>query len=120
MNKFYSLKVLEIESLTAESVKIVFDTSDSDIFNFKASLYKSSAISSLTPAKIIKIASAPWCLDKWTWYVSIKKSLHKIGRIISVFSIVFELNLILEISERLPKKKSSSVKIDKHVAFLDW
>ena len=39
MNKFYSLKVLEIESLTAESVKIVFDTSDLEIFNFKAGQY---------------------------------------------------------------------------------
>ena len=39
MNKFYSLKVVEIESLTPESVKIVFDTSKVDAFNFKAGQY---------------------------------------------------------------------------------
>ena len=39
MKKFYSLKVLEIESLTSDSVKIVFDNSEADIFNFKAGQY---------------------------------------------------------------------------------
>ena len=39
MNKFYPLKVLEIEPLTAESVKIVFESSNSDAFNFKAGQY---------------------------------------------------------------------------------
>lgn len=39
MKKFYSLKVLEIESLTADSVKVVFDNSDLDSFNFNAGQY---------------------------------------------------------------------------------
>ena len=39
MSKFYSLKVLEIESLTAESVKIVFDISKAEMFSFKAGQY---------------------------------------------------------------------------------
>lgn len=39
MKKFYSLKVLDIESLTSDSVKIVFDNSEADIFNFKAGQY---------------------------------------------------------------------------------
>ena len=39
MKKFYSLKVLEIESLTSDSVKIVFDNSEADTFNFKAGQY---------------------------------------------------------------------------------
>jgi ring-1,2-phenylacetyl-CoA epoxidase subunit PaaE len=39
MKKFYSLKVLDIEPLTSESVKIVFDSSKLDIFNFKAGQY---------------------------------------------------------------------------------
>ena len=39
MKKFYSLKVLEITPLTSESVKIVFDNSYSDTFNFKAGQY---------------------------------------------------------------------------------
>jgi len=39
MKKFYSLKVLEIESLTSDSVKIVFDNLKVDVFNFKAGQY---------------------------------------------------------------------------------
>jgi len=39
MKKFYSLKVLDIEALTSDSVKIVFDNSEADIFNFKAGQY---------------------------------------------------------------------------------
>lgn len=39
MNKFYSLKVVEIESLTSDSVKIVFDNSEPDTFKFKAGQY---------------------------------------------------------------------------------
>ena len=39
MKQFYSLKVLEIEPLTSESVKIVFDTSKLDAFKFKAGQY---------------------------------------------------------------------------------
>ena len=39
MKKFYSLKVLEIESLTADSVKVVFDNSEPDVFDFKAGQY---------------------------------------------------------------------------------
>lgn len=39
MNKFYSLKVLEIESLTSDSVKIVFDISKAEMFSFKAGQY---------------------------------------------------------------------------------
>jgi len=39
MKKFYSLKVLEIETLTSDSVKIVFDNAEADIFNFKAGQY---------------------------------------------------------------------------------
>ena len=35
MNKFYSLKVLEIEPLTADSVKVVFDNSNPDILILK-------------------------------------------------------------------------------------
>ena len=63
MKKFYSLKVLEIESLTAESVKIVFDTSESDIFNFKAKKKYDIAIvegtipNQIYPNKMLKIIS---------------------------------------------------------------
>ena len=39
MKKFYSLKVLGIESLTSDSVKILFDNSKIDVFNFKAGQY---------------------------------------------------------------------------------
>ena len=39
MKKFYSLKVIEIEHLTLESVKIVFDTSEIDAFSFKSGQY---------------------------------------------------------------------------------
>ena len=39
MKKFYSLKVLELESLTLESVKVVFDTSGLETFSFKAGQY---------------------------------------------------------------------------------
>ena len=39
MKKFYSLKVLEIQSLTSDSVKIVFDNSEANIFKFKAGQY---------------------------------------------------------------------------------
>ena len=39
MKTFYSLKVLEIESLTSDSVKIVLDNSEANIFNFKAGQY---------------------------------------------------------------------------------
>jgi len=39
MKNFYALKVLEIEYLTLESVKIVFDVSKEDAFQFKAGQY---------------------------------------------------------------------------------
>jgi ring-1,2-phenylacetyl-CoA epoxidase subunit PaaE len=39
MNKFHSLKVLEIESLTTDSVKIVLDNIMADTFKFKAGQY---------------------------------------------------------------------------------
>ncbi len=39
MKQFYSLKVLAIEPLTNESVKIVFDNSNVDAFKFKAGQY---------------------------------------------------------------------------------
>ncbi len=39
MNKFHSLKVLELDSLTLESVRIVFDVSGLENFNFKAGQY---------------------------------------------------------------------------------
>jgi ring-1,2-phenylacetyl-CoA epoxidase subunit PaaE len=39
MKKFYSLKVLEIESLTNDSVRIVLDNLSSDAFKFKAGQY---------------------------------------------------------------------------------
>ncbi len=39
MKKFYSLKVVEIEHLTLDSVKIVFDNSEADTFKFKAGQY---------------------------------------------------------------------------------
>ena len=50
-------------------------------------------------------------MARWTWNLSKKKSLQRIGK--SIFC------LILLIWIKLPKKKSSSVKTDKHVALLD-
>ena len=61
MKKFYSLKVLEIESLTSESVKIVFDNSETDIFNFKAGQYITlrKAINNEDVRRSYSLSSAP-------------------------------------------------------------
>ena len=67
------------------------------MLNFNASSYNSFAKTSETPARIIKIASAPLAFAKDTCHLSIKKSLHKIGKLIFA-------NLILAKSEAFPLK----------------
>ena len=39
MNKFHSLKVIDIKSLTLDSVQIVFDNSNPEFLSFKAGQY---------------------------------------------------------------------------------
>ena len=56
------LDLIGVKSLNLRAINasyLVCTSTITDIFNFKASLYISSAILSVTPAMIINIASAP-------------------------------------------------------------